>query len=64
MPNNDYQCGECWEWIHVNPDGTEDVCRLVHPDGDIDFDEHECHSIDMATNEDIPKVAHILESEE
>ncbi len=38
----DYQCGECWEWIHVNPDGTEDICRLTYPDGDIDYDEHEC----------------------
>lgn len=62
MMHDYHQCGECWEWIRVNDDGTEDICILAHPDAEIDYEEHVCQS--WATNEDIPKVAHILESEE
>ncbi|GAG16069.1 unnamed protein product [marine sediment metagenome] len=40
--SEDYLCGLCWEWICVNTDGTEDVCRLTHPGAEIDVDEHEC----------------------
>ena len=64
MKIEDYRCRLCGYLIRVNDDGSEETCHLAHPDAEIDYDEHECHSIDMATNENIPKVAHILESEE